>query len=427
MRKICALLLILAVFLYSVGCGPAEDRGPEIVIWHWMSDRHQVFLELAHQYYEKEGVPVSFRLFPHSAYTQRIDAAAAANDLPDLFGILGEKRVLASFAKEGMIENLSPYMEKQDNKWKNRFIEIALKVNSFENNNIYQVEPGIYGVPIDTMSIQFLYNENLLEKAGFNPNTPPNNLQSFITAAKAANNIPGVYGFTSGWGETWMLECLVTNYAFNVMGKDKFIRTIKGDVPYTDSDWVKVFSVFKELREADILAPDIVTMNNKEAEEMFATERAIFTFNGSWGVNTYRQINPNLSYAAMPPPPANSKHKPGIWAGAGSSFVLNAKSHMKKEAIAFLKWLTDEERQEFLTRKTENLPAIKGLGDSVEGSLKVFSQNQELFTHPRLWPVTENSRVIEAINRGIQNIIIGARTPKEVAEEVNRVKQRFID
>ncbi len=422
MRKILFFLSIFALLLTNVGCQKVDDT--DVVIWHWMSDRHEIFQELASQYSQETGINVNFRLFPHVAYTQRIDAAAAADDLPDLFGILGEKRVLASFAKETLIEDLTPHLAANNNKWKNRFIDITLEVNSFEPNNIYQVKPGTYGIPIDAMSIQFLYNKSLLQEAGLDPKNPPQTFDEFLLAIKSASQMPGVYGFTSGWGETWMLECLATNYAFDVMGKDKFFATIKGEVAYTDPDWIKVFSVFKNLEKTGELAPDIDTLNNKEAEVMFATERSIFTFNGSWGVNTYQQINPELEYAAMLPPQTSAKHKPGIWAGAGASFVLNANSKNKEEAIDFLRWLTQKEQQKFLTENTNNLPAISGLDEYIEDNLKAFADNQEYFTHPRLWPKNENPRVVEALNRGIQNIIIGAKTPQEVAEQVNKIKQR---
>lgn len=427
MRKTLIFLSILAVSFNLSGCRSARRSDSEVVIWHWMSDRHQIFEQLAKEYNQKSETPVNFRLFPHAAYTQRVDAAAAARDLPDLFGILGEKRILASFAQEGLIADISPYLLDENAEWKNRFKDIALGVNSFEEDNVYGVSSGIYAVPIDMMSIQFLYNEDLIEKAGFNPSNPPQTFEDFLSIASAAEDMPGVYGFASGWGETWMIECLATNYAFNVMGEDKFFATIKGEVPYTDPDWIKVFSIFQSLEKTGVLAPDIVTMNNKEAEEMFATGRAFFTFNGSWGINTYAQINPELKYAAMLPPKVKGKSAPVIWAGAGSSFVLNANSKNKKEAIEFLKWLTDYPQQKFLTKKTKNLPAIEGLEEIIPDNLVYFSQNQEYFTHPRLWPQNEIPRVIETMSRGIQNILIGAATPDEVAEQVDRVKQRYLD
>ncbi|MCF7916622.1 MAG: extracellular solute-binding protein [Candidatus Omnitrophica bacterium] len=426
MRKFFTFIIIGLISFTLIGCGkPKQETGPKVTIWHWMSDRQDAFEQLAEKYKNEKQVTIHFELFPHSAYNQKINAAAAANDLPDLFGILGEKRVLASFAQEKKIEDLTPYMAENQASWKKRFIDICLKVNSFQKNNIYDVSAGIYGVPIDAMSIQFLYNKDLLKAEGLDPSTPPESFTEFLNIAKKAKGKKNVYGFTSGWGETWLIYCIATNYAFDIMGEEKFLDTIKGKVSYTDPDWIKVFSLFKDIEESGILAPGIITMNNKESEQIFATNRAFFTFNGSWGVNTYQQINPELQYATMPPPRANQEYAPGVWAGAGASFVLNAKSENKEEVIEFLKWLTAKDQQIFLINETNNLPSVKGLKENIQSNMKYFLDNQKYFTHPRLWPENENSRVVEAINRGIQNIIIGEKTPEEVAEEIAQTKKRY--
>jgi ABC-type glycerol-3-phosphate transport system substrate-binding protein len=45
-------------------------------------------------------------------------------------------------------------------------------------------------------------------------------------------------------------------------------------------------------------------------------------------------------------------------------------------------------------------------------------------THPNIWGVSEFSAVIEAWDRGLQSIIIGEKTPEQVASEVQKVKDR---
>lgn len=422
------VLLLSGIFAFCIldfsGCAPKQITKTTLTVWHWMTDRQGAFEELAKKYQEVTGVNVRFEtFFPPESYSQKIQAAAAAKDLPDLFGILAEKKIFASFIKAGYIEDLTSNMQENNSQWKERFIDISLKFNTFEEKNIYGVKPGIYGVPIDTMSIQFLYNKDLLEKAGFNPDNPPTNWDGFINVAKTANKDLGVYGFVCGWGEPWLIYCLVTNYAFNIMGENKFFATIRGQVAYTDPDWIKIFSIFKEMRDSGILAAGIITMNNKEAEQAFSNNKAVFSFNGSWGVNTYKQMNPNLKYDTIPPPSLDSKYTPKIWAGAGSSFVVNAPSLNKSEAIKFLEWLTQKEQQLFLIERTRNLPSIKGCEDKIEVSLGKFLKNIEDTTHPNLWPLNEEPRVIEAINTGIQKIIIGEKTPQEVASEVDKVKR----
>ncbi|MCX5715012.1 MAG: extracellular solute-binding protein, partial [Candidatus Omnitrophica bacterium] len=110
------------------GCEPKNTSGaPVITVWHWMTDRDPAFQELAKKYEVKTGVKVNFELYaPSDAYSQKVRAAAQGVNLPDIFGILGEKRDFGSFIKAGHILDLTPYMEQDQGKWKNSFFAKAL-------------------------------------------------------------------------------------------------------------------------------------------------------------------------------------------------------------------------------------------------------------------------------------------------------------
>jgi len=415
--------LVLAVF----GCGEKKERKPSITVWHWMTDREPAFQELAKRYEAKSGIKVNFELYaPSDIYSQKVRAAAQGATLPDIFGILGEERDFASFIKAGHVLDLTPYMEAESSRWKNSFFGKALAVNIFSDNNSYGVKSGIYGAPLDVMTIQMVYNKKLFKDLGLNPDKPPVTFQELLDIGKkikAAN----LQGMVSGWGEVWMIDCFANNYAFNIMGKDKVLATIRGEVPYTDPDWIAVFDIFRQMQESGVLANGIVTMVNKTAEQLFANEKAVFAFNGSWCVNVYKGMNPNLSYGAMLPPRASQKYPASIWGGAGSSFMVNANSKNKEDAIKFLQWLTDKEQQAYLAQETNNLPENKDCLKNIPGILAEFAKDMELSTHPNVWGFSEFPAVIEAFDRGIQSIIIGEKTAEQVAQEVQKIKERELN
>jgi len=428
---------VLCIFaLFSVlGCSEQKiDSKPTITVWHWMTDRDPAFQALAKKYEALTGIRVNFELYaPSDAYSQKIRAAAQGINLPDVFGILGEKRDFASFIKAGHILDITPYMEADNGAWKNKFFPKALAVNEFSPDNSYGINPGIFGVPIDIMTIQMVYNKKLFKELGLNPGRPPKTFQELldigakISAAggsASGGKSAGMQGLVSGWGEVWMIDCLANNYAFNIMGKDKVLATIKGEVPYTDPDWVKVFSLFKQMQDSGVLAKGIVTMINKSAEQLFANEKAVFAFNGSWCVNVYKGMNANLEYGAMLPPEASDKYPMAIWGGAGSSFMVNARSKNKEEAVKFLSWLTDQDQQAYLAQETNNLPANKNSLSKIPEILAQFARGMDYATHPNVWGVSEFSLVIEAFDRGIQSIIIGEKSPEQVAGEVQKIKER---
>ncbi|MBM3244137.1 MAG: extracellular solute-binding protein, partial [Candidatus Omnitrophica bacterium] len=131
MRFFCPLLLIPFLIITFSGCNSKESPEKTVItVWHWMTDRNPAFQELSKRYEAETGIKVNFELYaPSDAYSQKVRAAAQGKNLPDVFGILGEKRDFASFIKAGFILELTPYMDEECFKWRNTFFTEALAVN----------------------------------------------------------------------------------------------------------------------------------------------------------------------------------------------------------------------------------------------------------------------------------------------------------
>lgn len=424
-RILTAASLIVAAVIVAAGCGksPAGGGNRPLRVWHWMTDREEAFNELAKRYQQETGSTVHFELYaPSDVYVQKVRAAAQTDGLPEVYGILGESRDLASFISAGHVLPLKDAMDAEGGAWRSEFFPKALAVNEFRSGNRYGVTPGIYGVPIDVMNVQMFYNKKLLAKLGVDPNQPPTTWDAFLEVGRRAKE-QGLIGFVSGWAELWLIDCFATNYAVHEMGMRDVEATYAGKIPYTDEDWIDVLRQFVDMRDTEVLAQGIVTMVNKQAEQLFANERAVFAFNGTWGVNVYGSMNPNLEYGVVMPP--RRKERPMVtWGGAGSSFFVNAKAPRSAEAIAFLKWLTAEPQQRYLTEVTRNIPANRNAATGLPAELAAFADDMDATIHPRLFNVQEEGAVIEAFDKGIQSIIIGEATPEEVAARVQDVKKR---
>jgi ABC-type glycerol-3-phosphate transport system substrate-binding protein len=418
-------ILLTTVWAVLSGCAKSETpKKGELLVWHWLTDREDALQQLAEIYQKQTGIKVRLELYaPSDAYASKVRAAAQTDTLPDIFSVLGETRDLASFINAGHIANLAPAMDADHGSWKREFFPKALANNTMQADNPYKVPPGIYGVPLDVTNIQMLYNKDLFKQAGLNPDHPPQTWEEFLSDWHKLK-IAGLPGFVSGWGETWMIDCFANNYAFNLMGEDKVLNTYRGKVSYTDPDWIKVLGLFETLRQEDILVPGVVTMVNKTAEQTFANGKAAFAFNGSWCVNVYKGMNPDLQFAAMLPPRVSSRYPMKIWGGAGSSFMVNAASPNKEDAIHFLTWLTQPPQQTALSKDTLNLPANRHSLADLPPALVSFASRMDMTTHPSQWSVSENPTVVEAFDKGIQSILIGEKTPAQVASDVQTVKDQ---
>ncbi|MDE2028436.1 MAG: hypothetical protein KGJ11_07835, partial [Candidatus Omnitrophica bacterium] len=81
-----------------------------------------------------------------------------------------------------------------------------------------------------------------------------------------------------------------------------------------------------------------------------------------------------------------------------------------------------EKQQEVLARETNNLPSNRQAIGAVAPILRDFAKGMEESTHPNIWPLNEDPTVSEAFDRGLQAILIGDKTPQQVAREVQKVK-----
>ena len=420
--------LIISFLIFSAaGCAVGEKKDLDtITVWHWMSDREEAFETLAKRFENETKIKVQFELYaPSEIYSQRVKASAQTNTLPDVYGVLGEKRDFASFIKSGYVADLTQELSAKEGMfaWQDALFQKALSVNEFLPGNEYGVPPGIYGVPIDVTTIQVVYNKRLYKQAGLDPEAPPNTWEEFLAHCQALKSA-GIPRFVSGFGEIWMLDALASNFAMNLMGEEKVFQTYEGKIPYTDPDWVKVLALFKQMADEKILVEGAVTMVNKTAEQTFANERAAYAFNGSWCVNVYKGMNPKLEYGAILPPKITNLHPMRIWGGAGSSFVVNNQSYRRANAVRFLKWLTMDAQQAFLATETENLPANKNSLKQISPILAQFADDMDNTVHPNTYPIHEIPTVTEAFDKGIQSVLIGEKTPEEIAQEVQRIKEK---
>ncbi len=424
MTWLLVLTVVASPFLSS--CKGSKASGSEaVVVWHWMTDRDEAFQHLAQEYKKETGKDVQFQLYaPSDVYSQKVRVGAQTNSLPDIFGVLGDARDLASFIEAEHVANLTKELGDGPGSWKSRFYEEALATTFYKAGNSFQVPEGYYGIPIDVTTIPMIYNKKLFQKAGLDPNNPPKTWDDFIAAGVALKK-SGVTGFVSGWAETWLIYSLATDLAHNLMGEAKVMDTFAGKVPYTDPDWITIFTAFEKLQKAGFADPSLVTLGNKAAEQAFSQERSGMTFNGSWAVNVYAGMNPKLEYAPFRPSALGNKYPQTVWGGAGTVFLVNAKSTAKDNAVAFLKWLSDKKQAGYLVSSTKNLPAVNDAESAdISPVLKQFADLMKNSIHPNRFSVSEDPKVQEVFTKGIQSILIAEKTPQQVAAETQKAKEK---
>jgi ABC-type glycerol-3-phosphate transport system substrate-binding protein len=147
-------------------------------------------------------------------------------------------------------------------------------------------------------------------------------------------------------------------------------------------------------------------------------------FNGAWCINVYPEMNGELDFGVFPTPTVSDAYPMRLWGSAGASLLVNAISPNADKAVDFLQWLTEAEQQSIYAKETNSIPSNIACLDDIPPVQAQFAKGFENVTHPSSWPIMESPGIIEAFDKGIQLILIGAKTPQGLAEELEKLKAR---
>ena len=81
------ILCLSLVFIFFVACRKnVVSSNPDVVVWHWMPEKQNIFETLAQKYLRETGIKVIFKkYFPKDVYRNKISMAQTSNELPEIF------------------------------------------------------------------------------------------------------------------------------------------------------------------------------------------------------------------------------------------------------------------------------------------------------------------------------------------------------
>ncbi|MCD4814471.1 extracellular solute-binding protein [bacterium] len=403
-----------------------EKPAKKITFWHYWSDYQNFLEEMASRYQLETGVEVEFQLFSSRGrdYWNKVQAAAQANRLPDLLGLADDPELLARYIKAGKILDISKAMQGSNHEWEYSFFPRTVNALYFPEYNIYNVKGGRHwGVPLSAMNIQIFYNRTLFEKAGLDPDNPPKTWDEFIQAGHQLRKI-GIAPMVCGFGDLWVNQTFFRIYAWPILGKDKIRSLYVGEAPYTTPECRQILDYFVELRDKGFFYPGVAALSNKDAEVIFAHDRAGMMMNGSWAVNVFKQMNPKLDFGVMSfPVPKTAQYPMYTIGGLGRAAAITTNSNRSKEALAFLQWLTAQPQQERWARVPSGFPALIKAQDSVNPLLQPFVVKMKDLA-PNLY-LEERREVLEVLSKGMQLILIADSDPESVLQAVQKMKKKL--
>ncbi len=335
------IAIILSMIL--VGCKPAatptEPPAEKVVINFWHANSEAVEGAVSKtliEAYTKEHPEVEIKLSFDSTL-DKVMAAATAGNPPDIFTWWGPQFV-GTWANAGALEELNGYNSGGD-------VDIddilpgLLKSTTFDGK--------IYGFPYGTDMSMLIYNADLFEAAGLDPDKPPETTEELLTYAEKLTIVEGGELKQIGW---------LPDYGWTHVGGDgsisvRFGATFfheDGTSGFDDPRWVDVFTFakwpYEKYGREDVQLFKTSFGEYGTAQDPMCTGKLAMIYDGEWTPGNFAKNCPDvdLRFVRFPYPAAYPELKDDFEMG-GTTIVIPASAPNKEEAWKFMAFLLQPE------------------------------------------------------------------------------------
>ncbi|MEV4106308.1 ABC transporter substrate-binding protein [Nonomuraea sp. NPDC049695] len=395
----------------SSGESAAGDAG--LTFMNQSRGQEAALTQLAQQYTKKTGVKVTVETPGPVDYLPKLQAKAQSRSMPDIYSSFDANQ-MAPFYKAGWAMDLSSELNAG---WSKNFSPAVLTMSTFKEGNNLGVKPGIYSVHWETQTYGFLINPAL---TGISPKKPPATTAAFIDAlaAKGAK-------FSIAASQTpHFIQVLASNWLTDA----EIEATLNGKSSWKQDGWRNAFQVLADLKKAGVLANNSLPGgqdDHPKVESSFFTNSMGAIFDASPGVSVGLRTNPEFEeyFSTGLPKAPGSVHDPRSPGVPGKGAVINPRGKHAKEALAFVKWLTEPEQQAVFAKVARILPTNPELlaGTDIPGQLAGFAAGVK---NMQVMSTTFKPDVDTAIRAESQRLVLGETTVDEALTTIQAAQDR---
>jgi multiple sugar transport system substrate-binding protein len=348
MSKLLRLLVPLAL-LAALGLGQAQVQ---LTYWQYdFSTRIDAMNQLIEQFNaENPDIIVVQETFPYDAYQQRVAAATAAGQGPDVVQLF--YGWVAAWQRAGYIEPLP--QEHISHEWiESYFIPMVESV---------KLDGEYYGVPTAVRALALFYNKDMMREAGLDPEAPPTTWDAFVDAAKAMTVKRGPLFTQIGYGFGGQDHHLIRTVLMNQLGTPPYSAD-NTEVLYGNEIGAQALKTWTDWQTVDEIGVLEFIPGTSGYREGFHTQQNIgMMIDGSFAIGQVRS-NAQFEWGVAELPTFEN----GVQSNFGS-FWMNGvtaaayENPEKLEAAArFIQYVTSPEAMQLWLDVVGELPAARAL------------------------------------------------------------------
>ncbi len=300
---------------------PASANGQSIEMWSPLTGPDgDEMSALATRYSSENGNDITVTHVAQPEYIQKLNAAAAANQLPAMtvariinVAELAERHVAQPYSDEAMAVLGSDFgSEFPENTW-----------------NPGEYEGARYSVPLDIHPLVMYYNKDLFAAAGIpEPGTTPMSRADFEAALEKlqSDDVQAIAIGTAFQGAT-LFQTLIRQFGGALASDDGTTATFNSEAG------VEALTYVNDLKQK--YSPDISGGGDPEVN-VFKQGQAAIVFHGPWHISDLQKL-PWVGFAPVP----QIGDQFAVWAGSHQLVMTSADPAVQTAAACWIKWLSE--------------------------------------------------------------------------------------
>jgi multiple sugar transport system substrate-binding protein len=346
----------------SGGAVPEQgvDDGTTITMWSRAATETRVQSQVD-AYNASHENQVELRLVPTDEYVAVVGNAATANELPDLFS--ADVVFMPNWTSQGLFTDITDRIDGLPGV--ENVGQAHIVASSWEGKK--------YGLPFIIDLSVWMYNRDLFEQAGLDPDAPPTTLAEFADAARAVQDldIEGTYGtyFGGNCG-----GCNVFTWWPIIWAEGGAVMNEEGTEATLNTDTAKeIYRTFGKLWDEGVINPESQQEAGPTWTQPFpAGKVGIMPMPASLQESEGMPLD-NLGVTAI----AGTSGGESTFVG-GDSIGISKDSENAEQAWNFITWMLGDENQVEVVAKAGNVVARTDLADneysSADERLVLFSE-----------------------------------------------------
>ena len=321
-KKFFILFCITFILIGLTACSiRKENEVKEVTVWTLQMNDFSDYMYKVIRSYEKKhpNIQIKWVDVPFSEGEKRTLAAVMTDNPPDLINLNPDFSAL--LAQKGTLEEIEPEILSDYN----QEIVRALLYNG-----------KLYSVPWYATSAITIYNSELFKKSGLL--RLPKTYKELAAVSEKIKQNTGAYAYLPTITENDTMMKILNKYGVTELSE------------LNSEQSVKVFDMFKDLYQKELIPPETITMTHREALEQYMAGKIVFYQGGSNFLNMIKENAPSVYEKTDVM--EQIKGPQGQNDISVMNFVIPKRSKMKNEALDFCLYLTNGENQLELAKMT---------------------------------------------------------------------------